>query len=138
MTTSEQIRNWNFFCTNTPPTWASAFNPLPLYQQVHLANKFMEIYDHYGASQAMQRFFFELSGDNQILLLDWVEANYQCGFTYNNAHHIDLTDWELTSLLHSVNDELNNQEIIDNPGAGNPDKEKLFNLKAKIEKALIR
>ena len=71
------INKYVYFAYNYPPNfiaqaWADNTN-----MGQHLQEKFSGYYTKYGAEGVMNRFYVELSTDNQKILEDWILANYK-------------------------------------------------------------
>lgn len=72
----DPITKWVYWCFNYYPNfieecWADDPN---LAQ--HLKSKFMGYYNDFGSRAVMNKFFVELSSDNQQKLIDYVLSNY--------------------------------------------------------------
>jgi len=72
----DPITKWVYWCFNYTPNfieecWADDPNLAH-----HLKSKFMGYYDQVGAYGVMNKFFVELSSDNQQILIDYVMNNY--------------------------------------------------------------
>ena len=69
---SEILKHWNLFCFNYPYNFVEkVFN-----NNDHFEEKFVRAYERAGSVGAVNKFFTELSYNNQELLTDWVYDNY--------------------------------------------------------------
>ena len=69
------ITHWNMFCFNYPYKFIeSVFGGTHLLE--HFESKFLRAYESAGSNGAVNKFFTELSSNNQELLTDWVYDNY--------------------------------------------------------------
>lgn len=74
---NDAIDKWNYWCANYHPdfierAWAHDKNLAR-----HLRNKFDDYYDTVGAYGVMLKFYLNLSGNNQAILVDYVMNNFK-------------------------------------------------------------
>jgi hypothetical protein len=75
------ITHWNMFCFNFPYGF---IDKVFSNNSSHFEVKFIRSYETAGSTGAVNKFFTELSGDNQKLLTDWVYDNYK-GETFKDG-----------------------------------------------------
>jgi hypothetical protein len=79
------ITHWNMFCFNFTYNFIeSVFGD----NTSHYEEKWVRAYESAGSTGAVNKFFTELSGDNQMLLTNWVFDNYK-GNTFVNGGGVD-------------------------------------------------
>ena len=66
------ITHWNMFCFNFPYKFYEN-----VFDSKHFVEKWSMAYERAGATGVVNKFFTELSGDNQRKLTDWVYDNYE-------------------------------------------------------------
>jgi hypothetical protein len=66
------INHWNKFCFNYPYDFIES-----VFDNQHYEYKFVRAYEVAGSIGAVNKFFTELSSNNQRLLTDWVYDNYK-------------------------------------------------------------
>ena len=69
------VINWNYFCLNFSSNFIKKCWSDDIFLAEHLEEKFHSIYVIRGTG-LMPFFFSELSRDNQIKLIKWVNENY--------------------------------------------------------------
>lgn len=69
----DNINTFIFFTTNFPDNFVVSIWP----GNNHIKQKFNNVYEKYGASAAVNRFYFELDSNNRKLLLNWINDNYK-------------------------------------------------------------
>jgi hypothetical protein len=72
---SKIITHWNMFCFNFP--YGFVERVFEDENTSHFEQKWIQAYERAGATGSVNKFFTELSGDNQRLLTDWVYDNYK-------------------------------------------------------------
>lgn len=91
---SRIITHWNMFCYNYPNNFVNeAFD-----DSKHLLNKWNEAYNVASSTGAVNKFFSELSGDNQKILTDWVFENYK-GSKFKFGGSVDLKNKEKEDMF---------------------------------------
>lgn len=84
------ITHWNMFCFNFPYRFVpQVFVENP----THFEQKWNTEYEKAGATGAVNKFFTELSRDNQRLLTDWVYDNYK-GSKFEKGGSVNDIDME--------------------------------------------
>jgi hypothetical protein len=79
------ITHWNMFCFNFPYNFIeSVFGD----NTSHYEEKWVRAYESAGSTGAVNKFFTELSGDNQHIFTDWVYENYD-GMKYAKGGSVD-------------------------------------------------
>lgn len=70
------ITHFVYFCMNYPQKFFEAWNN-DQHTKNHLIEKFTNLYDKYGSSAVMIRFFLELDKENQETLMYWIKEHYK-------------------------------------------------------------
>ena len=89
------ITHWNMFCFNFPYNFIeSVFGD----NTSHYEEKWVRAYESASSTGAVNKFFTELSGDNQHIFTDWVYDNYN-GMKYANGGNAG--DWSVTDVTNA-------------------------------------
>ena len=118
------ITHWNMLCFNFPHNFVEkVFED----NSEHFENKWVRSYERAGATGVVNKFFTELSSNNQHILTDWVYDNYK-GMQFAGGGSIDLStkekgemftyldssNWTLSSFMEKFNKtEDESHDIID-------------------------
>lgn len=68
----DSINTFIFFTANYPSDFVESIWP----GNAHMKQKFNTAYEKHGASAAVNKFYFELDGNNRKILLNWININY--------------------------------------------------------------
>ena len=68
---------WNYWCSNytEPQSWIRSIWPAEC-EYRHFLEKFLHLRNTFSGDEAMNRFFRELSTDNQMKLIRYIETEY--------------------------------------------------------------
>lgn len=102
------ITHWNMFCLNYPHNFVKE-----VFNTEHFAQKFDMAYQKAGSTGAVNRFFVELSEDNQEKLANWVYENYSNTGGYKFAKGGYLPNGLVKSVDTTSGKRIMNKDIID-------------------------
>lgn len=102
------ITHWNMFCLNYPHNFVK-----DIFNTEHFTQKFDMAYQKAGSTGAVNRFFVELSEDNQEKLANWVYENYSNTGGYKFAKGGYLPNGLVKSVDTTSGKRIMNKDIID-------------------------
>jgi hypothetical protein len=102
------ITHWNMFGLNYPHNFVE-----DVFKSEHFSQKFDMAYQKAGSTGAVNRFFVELSGDNQEKLTNWVYENYSNTGGYKFAKGGYLPNGLVKSVDTTSGKRIFNKDIID-------------------------
>jgi len=102
------ITHWNMFGLNYPNNFVEV-----VFKSEHFSQKFDVAYQKAGSTGAVNRFFVELSGDNQEKLTNWVYENYSNTGGYKFAKGGYLPNGLVKSVDTTSGKRIFNKDIID-------------------------
>jgi hypothetical protein len=90
------ITHWTMFCFNFPYKFYES-----VFDSKHFVEKWSMAYERAGATGVVNKFFTELSGDNQRKLTDWVYDNYE-GSKFADGGGVELTRGDIEDKIQGL------------------------------------